>query len=712
MERVVIKHLSGSKANQAVGFPLDQMQVISLGRDAASTVAYDMDRDDAVSRNHATITRDPAQSTVFILTDLGSRNGVFVNHSRITGSTALHHGDIVQLGTGGPEFSFEIDPPPAPTPKATRQIDLRQATPTREISLGNEASAEVRPQRMVLRHKTGSKANQEVSFPVTPTIEITFGRDPAASVSYDAERDDTVSRNHATIRRDAQQKGFALFDLNSRNGVFVNGARIRDSATLHQGDLIQFGTGGPEISFQLDPPPADALRATRQFDARETPPAQTREAAIAPAAASPASTGTAGGTSFTEAPRGVGKETVERLITETKVESRKSMVNIVAGLVALVAVVAGAFMFMGRATDKKIETTTAQVQAAKTHSESTASAVKAIQDRMEPQEIAKEYSESTVYIEVDWKLIDLASGQQLRHRYVNNAPAYVEVPKEWIPKGERLGKLEPWLTFDESDSKAIGGRLAGSGFAVTDNGFILTNQHVAAPWKEIKLEAGIVVTINKKGEPVIARKVLEQRWSPAQSVYWLPSGGNSARKDVSGRHDRLEVTFAHTKLRFQGKLVRVSDEHDVALIKVDAPAKIKPAPLAPLGSEREVQPGNPITILSYPDISLKTLFAAKSKDMLDQGTTIAEIPVPTVTPSAISKVVSSTTTAGEKSSEVYSEKNTYQLTANISAGSSGGPVFDDRGRVIGIFYAGNRDMTLAVPIRFARELMDVKGILH
>jgi hypothetical protein len=83
--------------------------------------------------------------------------------------------------------------------------------------------------------------------------------------------------------------------------------------------------------------------------------------------------------------------------------------------------------------------------------------------------------------------------------------------------------------------------------------------------------------------------------------------GNSARKDVSGRHDRLEVTFAHTKLRFQGKLVRVSDEHDVALIKVDAPAKIKPAPLAPLGSEREVQPGNPITILSYPDISLKTL---------------------------------------------------------------------------------------------------------
>jgi serine protease Do len=705
MERVVIKHLSGSKANQEAGFPLDQMQVISLGRDAASTVAYDMDRDDAVSRNHATITRDPAQSTVFILTDLGSRNGVFVNHSRIAGSTALHHGDIVQLGTGGPEFSFEIDPPPAPTPKATRQIDLRQATPTREISLGNEASGEARPQRVVLRHKTGSKANQEVTFPVAQTTEITFGRDPAASVSYDAERDDTVSRNHATIKRDSQQKGFTLFDLNSRNGVFVNGARIRESAPLHQGDLIQFGAGGPELSFQLDPPLADALRATRQFDLRETPPAPTREAAIAPAAASPAHIGAAGVPPLTGAPRGVGKETVERLITENKVESRKSMVNIVAALVALVAVVAGVFVFMGRSTDKKIEATTAQAQAAKTHSEATASAVKAIQDLMTPQEIAKEFSESTVYIEVDWKLIDLDSGRQLRHRYFNGQAAYVEAPNG----------LEPWLTFNENESRPIGGSYSASGFAVTESGFILTNRHVAAPWKEtFDLPAGIVVKLNKKGELVKEKNVPAQRWSPEQSVFWWSQEGPSAKKHVSGRYDRLEVTFAHTKLRFQAKLVRASDEHDVALIKVDTPAKIKPTPLPPEGGYREVEPGHSITILSYPAISPKTFFAAKSKDMLDREgtTTIVDIPVPTVTPGAISKVISSAPTAGEKSSEVYTEKNTYQLTANTSAGSSGGPVFDDRGRVIGIFYAGNQDMTLAVPIRFARELMDVKAILH
>ena len=706
MERVVIKHLSGSKANQEASFPLEQIKEISFGRDAASTVAYDAERDDAVSRNHAKIMRDPASPMGFVLTDLGSRNGVFVNQSRIAGSTALHHGDIVQLGAGGPQFSFQIDPPPALAPKATRQIDLGQAAPTREIAVA-AAAVEVRPQRVVLRHLSGSKANQEVVFPLAQMTEITFGRDPASSVSYDAERDDTVSRNHATIKRDLQQKGFTLVDLNSRNGVNVNGARIRDSVALHHGDVIQFGAGGPELLFQLDPQPADALRATRQFDARESQPAKTREATIAPTATSSAPVEATGVPSMTGAPRGVGKETVERLITETKVESRKSMINVVAALVAVVAVVAGAFVFIGRETEKKIEATTSQVQAAKTQSEATASTVKAMQDIKTPQEIAAAYAESTVYIEVSWKLIDVASGQQLYHRYWNGQAAYVMSPG---------GGLEPWLTVNAEKSQPIGGSLTGSGFAVTANGFVLTNRHVAAPWKDsYLLPAGVRVDLNDKKEIVVVdNKVPAQRWAAEKSV-WFPQAIRGEQKAVAGRHDRLDVTFANNKLRIPAKLVRVSEEHDVALLKVDTPAAVKPTPLMPASSYDEVKPGNMITVLGYPGISPKTLFAARSKDMLDPGAvTIVDIPVPTVTPGAIGKVIRSTaTTPGEGGGAFYSERNSYQLTANATgAGNSGGPVFDDRGRVIGIFYAGNQAITFAVPIKFATELMEVKAMIQ
>ena len=41
MERIVLKHLSGSKANQVEEFPLNHVKELVLGRDPSSTVKYD-----------------------------------------------------------------------------------------------------------------------------------------------------------------------------------------------------------------------------------------------------------------------------------------------------------------------------------------------------------------------------------------------------------------------------------------------------------------------------------------------------------------------------------------------------------------------------------------------------------------------------------------------------------------------------------------------
>jgi S1-C subfamily serine protease len=57
----------------------------------------------------------------------------------------------------------------------------------------------------------------------------------------------------------------------------------------------------------------------------------------------------------------------------------------------------------------------------------------------------------------------------------------------------------------------------------------------------------------------------------------------------------------------------------------------------------------------------------------------------------------------------------YQMTINSTGhGNSGGPVFDDRGRAIGIFtygrfIPGDAAMSFAVPIRYAIELMSVNN---
>ena len=110
--RVVITHLNRGKVNQIDQWPLDSLSEIALGRDQGSTIAFDLQRDDMVSRRHAVIRieRDPPTCKI---ADLGSSNGTSVNGLRITQETELLPGDVVELGSNGPRFSFDLQPRPA-----------------------------------------------------------------------------------------------------------------------------------------------------------------------------------------------------------------------------------------------------------------------------------------------------------------------------------------------------------------------------------------------------------------------------------------------------------------------------------------------------------------------------------------------------------------------------------------------------------------------
>src|SRR5215472_6442597 len=64
------------------------------------------------------------------------------------------------------------------------------------------------------------------------------------SIGYARDNDivldaSTVSRYHAVIRR--RIGGYALSDLESTNGTFVNGNRIKNPITLKGGDEVRFG---------------------------------------------------------------------------------------------------------------------------------------------------------------------------------------------------------------------------------------------------------------------------------------------------------------------------------------------------------------------------------------------------------------------------------------------------------------------------------------
>lgn len=111
-ERILIRHLGGSKVNQVESFALAQTTKLTAGRADSAELRFDPEADDLVSREHLRIAQDEHDPTRFTLTDLGSRNGTFLNKVQVAGSVTIRPGDVVQLGTGGPRFAFDIEPNP------------------------------------------------------------------------------------------------------------------------------------------------------------------------------------------------------------------------------------------------------------------------------------------------------------------------------------------------------------------------------------------------------------------------------------------------------------------------------------------------------------------------------------------------------------------------------------------------------------------------
>ncbi len=85
--RLVVRR--GPQPNQVYELNKD---VVALGRDITNDIVIN---DPEVSRHHCRMTRTP---TGYILEDLGSTNGTFVNGQRLTGSRTLVNGDMIGLG--------------------------------------------------------------------------------------------------------------------------------------------------------------------------------------------------------------------------------------------------------------------------------------------------------------------------------------------------------------------------------------------------------------------------------------------------------------------------------------------------------------------------------------------------------------------------------------------------------------------------------------
>lgn len=536
--------------------------------------------------------------------------------------------------------------------------------------------------RVILSIRSGVRANQTQEFSIEQAREIILGREQGAHVRFDPDGDDLVSRRHAKIVHEAQEgERFYLVDLQSSNGTFLNGHRMGwgERVLLQPGDLIQLGQGGPQLSFDLVPRPGAGLPATRLASSLPPPPRTSPVADVRAAVG------------------GVGPVTVERMIVTATKRSRLHLQLFGLG-VAFLAVLAAVFFFWtSRETSLKFS--------------------KLAEDRpLSPAEIAEKYHYSVVYVEAAWTLVHVGSGQELYHRYLNGLPTYFQI-------GDRI---EPWLwAGDEGGTnQKIGGAISGTGFVIKEDGFILTNRHVANSWlspydglplpgllchydlvdKDVRCDRGL----DERDRPRLGR------WIPGQAAFF--GAHPEFVKTSEGRHSYFYVTFPGNTLRIPARVVRVSDVHDAALIRIDLPEPVRAVELN--DNYETIRAGEAVTVLGYPAVSPMVGMLVASQDALDRSDKLRQIPEPSLSTGAIGRVIHGAERPAQGESIRYFSDagDVYQLTINSAgAGNSGGPVFDDRGRVVGIFsYIRHSDVTLtfAVPIRYGGELMTIKPVVQ
>lgn len=120
----------------------------------------------------------------------------------------------------------------APTPPSPDEEDPELTVGTREIPVKITPFI-IGPMPFALQLVQGPGS------PRTYTLtreEVVLGRSSEADIQVDST---DLSRKHLALRREHSQ--YTVFDLGSRNGVYLNGVRIH-SAVLYEGDNLQLGS--------------------------------------------------------------------------------------------------------------------------------------------------------------------------------------------------------------------------------------------------------------------------------------------------------------------------------------------------------------------------------------------------------------------------------------------------------------------------------------
>ncbi len=205
----------------------------TIGRQEGNTIRL---TERNVSRTHGRVKRNRSGNGaghVFMLEDLRSYNGVFVNGLRVAHTQDLQHGDLIQIG----DYRIVLQDDAAAAAEANATIPITTTDPS-------DAKATI-PIAPAYRGQTLTERPNRLVMLVGPTPGVeypldrermTVGRAEDASISVNHN---SVSRLHCEVHALGDGR-FEIVDKGSSNGVRVNAVELRRSI-IEAGDVIELG---------------------------------------------------------------------------------------------------------------------------------------------------------------------------------------------------------------------------------------------------------------------------------------------------------------------------------------------------------------------------------------------------------------------------------------------------------------------------------------
>jgi pSer/pThr/pTyr-binding forkhead associated (FHA) protein len=201
-------------------FPVDSDKAI--GRDHSNDIILNSEM---ISRFHAKLIFENGNLK---LKDLGSSNGTFVNNVIIK-EKYLKSGDRIKFA----DLEFNVRDSQANKDNLNNTSNSIKNLKTEINRTINKTSLNLGVINKKLVIQNGQNKGQ--IYNINKKV-ITIGRFTENDIVLNH---DTVSGFHAEIRID--NKGSEIIDKNSKNGIYLNGKKIKKSASLKNGDTIQCG---------------------------------------------------------------------------------------------------------------------------------------------------------------------------------------------------------------------------------------------------------------------------------------------------------------------------------------------------------------------------------------------------------------------------------------------------------------------------------------